>query len=112
MGRMGLRDNSCLGGLRVLRARCEGSGMGDGGRKRVEQLTGLERGTGPERQTGLTQRAGLGWTGVALLGAVGVLFLAFSIQRIHSADFWWQLRTGQWIVQHLAVPTHDELTYT
>lgn len=41
-----------------------------------------------------------------------VLFLSLSIQQIRSADFWWQLRTGQWIAQNHALPERDTFTYT
>jgi hypothetical protein len=47
-----------------------------------------------------------------LVAGLGLLFLALAIQQIWSADIWWQLRTGQWIVEHRAVPTHDVLSYT
>jgi hypothetical protein len=48
---------------------------------------------------------------IALAG-IALVFLALSIQEIRSADFWWQLRTGQWIVAHHALPRVDEWTYT
>jgi hypothetical protein len=27
--------------------------------------------------------------------------------RIADPDIWWHLRTGQWVIEHAAVPTHD-----
>lgn len=48
----------------------------------------------------------------ALLAGAVVLFLSLSIQEIKSPDFWWQLRTGEWVVDHRAVPRHDELSYS
>ena len=50
--------------------------------------------------------------GSAVLAGVAVLFLALSVQEIRSVDFWWQLRTGQWVAEHHALPQHDEFTYT
>ncbi len=50
--------------------------------------------------------------GFVLLCGIAALFVAFSVQRIHSADFFWQLRTGQWVADHRAVPRHDEFTHT
>jgi len=47
-----------------------------------------------------------------LLAGLVLLFLSLSVQEIRSVDFWWQLRTGEWIVDHGAVPRHDEFTYT
>lgn len=34
------------------------------------------------------------------------------IRRVGDPDFWWHLRTGQWIVANRAIPTHDLYTYT
>lgn len=31
---------------------------------------------------------------------------------IEDVDFWWHLRTGQWIWDHKALPAHDLYTYT
>lgn len=46
------------------------------------------------------------------LAAAGLLLLALSIQNIWGIDLWWQIRTGEWIVQHRAVPSHDTLSYS
>jgi len=43
---------------------------------------------------------------------LGALFAALAVQQIGDTDVWWQLRTGQWIAEHGAVPTHDVLSYT
>ena len=48
----------------------------------------------------------------ACVAGLGLFFLALSIQEIWIADLWWQLRTGQWVAQHHAVPTVDTLSYT
>lgn len=52
-----------------------------------------------------------GWWFISALGLIA-LFLALSIQQIWSADLWWQLRTGQWILEHQAFPRLDEFSYT
>src|SRR5262245_64047235 len=46
------------------------------------------------------------------LASVFALFLALSIQKIWNVDIWWQLRTGQWILEHRAFPRLDEFSYT
>jgi tetratricopeptide (TPR) repeat protein len=48
----------------------------------------------------------LAWVGLALL------FVAVSVQKIWAGDFWGQLRTGQWILEHRAWPQADEYTFT
>ncbi len=48
--------------------------------------------------------------GLALLGIVA-LFLTLSMQRIWASDLWWQLRTGQYILEH-GFPITDALSYT
>lgn len=54
--------------------------------------------------------AGRAWlpgvTGVALL------LIAAAIQKVWSIDFWWQLRNGEWIVEHLAVPRQEMYSWT
>jgi len=49
------------------------------------------------------------WIVSALLAALAG---AFSLTRIQSYDYWWQLRTGRWIVENGAVPFEDVYTYT
>lgn len=44
--------------------------------------------------------------------ALALLFLSLSIQKIWSIDLWWQLRTGQWILQQGTVPARDVFSYT
>src|SRR6185436_4412937 len=51
------------------------------------------------------------WWFLSLLGLV-LMFLAFSIQKIWMADFWWQLWTGRWVWEHKSVPQTDMLSYT
>lgn len=51
---------------------------------------------------------GLGWF---TLGAIGLLFITVSIQKICNPDLWWQLRTGQLVLEQ-GWPTVDTLSYT
>lgn len=42
-----------------------------------------------------------------------LLLLALSLQnRVVDADFWWHLRTGQWILEHRRIPLVDVYSYT
>jgi hypothetical protein len=43
---------------------------------------------------------------------LAALLLSLSIQKLCSPDIWWELRTGQWILQHSRLPTQDVLSYT
>ncbi len=49
------------------------------------------------------------WVGAA---GVGLLFLAVSLQKIWAGDFWGQLATGQWILEHWRLPRQDSWTFT
>ncbi len=48
-----------------------------------------------------------------LVSAAGLvlLFAVLAVQKIWGADTWWQLRTGQWILEH-GIPRTDHLSYT
>ena len=42
-----------------------------------------------------------------------VLLLALSLQnRVTDPDFWWHLRTGQWILKEMRIPYTDAYSYT
>ncbi len=34
------------------------------------------------------------------------------VTPVQDPDFWWHIRTGRWIVEHRALPSHDLFTYT
>lgn len=36
----------------------------------------------------------------------------FAAQKISDPDFWWHLKTGEWIWQHKAIPYVDPFSYT
>jgi hypothetical protein len=46
---------------------------------------------------------------VLLVFAVAI---ALSIKGLREPDLWWQIRTGEWILEHLQVPTQDVFSYT
>ena len=48
----------------------------------------------------------------ASLAGLVLFFLALAVREIWAVDLWWQLRTGQWILENHAVPSHDTLSYT
>lgn len=38
--------------------------------------------------------------------------VAFSIKSFREPDLWWQIRTGEWILEHHEIPKHDIFSYT
>ncbi len=40
------------------------------------------------------------------------LAIAFSIKSLREPDLWWQIRTGEWILEHGKVPLQDVFSYT
>jgi tetratricopeptide (TPR) repeat protein len=38
--------------------------------------------------------------------------MALAIKHLREPDLWWQLRTGEWILQHGRVPVQDPFSYT
>lgn len=51
-------------------------------------------------------------TGCIAAVAAAILFLALTIQKICVPDLWWQLRTGQLILESRRWPATDALSYT
>jgi hypothetical protein len=47
-----------------------------------------------------------------LIGAVLITSLAAFVRPVTDGDFWWHVRTGQWIWEHGRLPGHDIFTYT
>ncbi|HEV2952915.1 MAG TPA: hypothetical protein VG015_02360, partial [Candidatus Dormibacteraeota bacterium] len=47
-----------------------------------------------------------------LLGSVFIVILAQLISAVRDPDFWWHIRTGQWILDHGRLPGHDLFTFT
>ncbi|HYL72465.1 MAG TPA: hypothetical protein VEY89_14285, partial [Candidatus Dormibacteraeota bacterium] len=50
------------------------------------------------------------WWALPFIGLVGMLPLV--VRRVGDPDFWWHVRTGQWMVQNHAIARHDLYTYT
>lgn len=49
---------------------------------------------------------------LAAIAGMVILFLAVTLQKIWAADTWWQLRTGQWIVENRTLPSIDVFSAT
>ena len=49
---------------------------------------------------------------VLFLSAVFTTINVLFIRAVQDPDFWWHIRTGQWIAEHFALPAHDIYTYT
>jgi tetratricopeptide (TPR) repeat protein len=47
----------------------------------------------------------------ALLMLIVALAFLLGCQELFDADFWWQVRSGQWILEHGRIPTHDPFTF-
>ncbi len=47
-----------------------------------------------------------------LLVLLFLVAIALSIKGLREPDLWWQIRTGEWILEHLQVPTQDVFSYT
>jgi tetratricopeptide (TPR) repeat protein len=41
-----------------------------------------------------------------------LLAIAFSIKSLREPDLWWQIRTGEWILENGKIPTQDVFSYT
>jgi tetratricopeptide (TPR) repeat protein len=59
-----------------------------------------------------TETRSVSWGALPALSGLVLLFLALSIQKIWNVDLWWQLRTGQWILERGAVPFEDVFSFT
>jgi hypothetical protein len=49
---------------------------------------------------------------LALLGLAAVLLLGWFSPEVYDTDFWWHLKTGQYILEHRALPVPDPFAYT
>ncbi|MFI5221975.1 MAG: hypothetical protein ACHQK8_06605, partial [Bacteroidia bacterium] len=38
--------------------------------------------------------------------------IAFSLKNVREPDLWWQIKTGEWILEHKQVPKEDVFSYT
>ena len=50
--------------------------------------------------------------GGLVLGAALTVVLVVLCRRVGDPDFWWHMETGDWIISHHAIPSHELFTYT
>lgn len=55
-------------------------------------------------------RLGRAW--MLSLAALLLLLLAVGVQKVWSIDFWWQIRNGEWIIEHGKVPTSEMYSWS
>jgi tetratricopeptide (TPR) repeat protein len=48
----------------------------------------------------------------ALVFCILLVAVAFSFKNLKEPDIWWQLRTGNWILENTAIPNTDPLSFT
>ncbi|HYL77372.1 MAG TPA: hypothetical protein VEU96_24375 [Bryobacteraceae bacterium] len=53
-----------------------------------------------------------GWLQMVVLGIAATCLLGFFSTEADDTDFWWHLKTGQYIVQQHALPVPDPFAYT
>lgn len=41
-----------------------------------------------------------------------LIAIAFSIKSLREPDLWWQIRTGEWILEHFQIPKQDVFSFT
>lgn len=59
-----------------------------------------------------TSQSQRGWEWWAVAAALAILLASVAVQKVYSADLWWQIRNGEWIIQHRDVPTTELYSYT
>ena len=52
------------------------------------------------------------WLKAATLLLTGICLLGLFSTEIADTDFWWHLKTGQYIVEHHSLPVPDPFAYT
>jgi tetratricopeptide (TPR) repeat protein len=52
------------------------------------------------------------WLNKILFVLLLLLTVAFSLKSLREPDLWWQICTGQWILEHKQVPVQDVFSYT
>ncbi|MCE7972998.1 MAG: tetratricopeptide repeat protein [Leptolyngbya sp. PLA1] len=60
----------------------------------------------------MTSQTRRGWELWAVVGALVLLLIGVAVQKVYSADLWWQIRNGEWIIEHADVPTTEMYSYT
>ena len=49
---------------------------------------------------------------IALTLAIACFAALFAIEKVYNYDIWWHIKTGQWILEHGAVPAVDSFSFT
>lgn len=52
------------------------------------------------------------WISRLAIASLIALFVAVAVQKVFSADLWWQIRNGEWILENLRVPTQEMYSFT
>jgi hypothetical protein len=52
------------------------------------------------------------WLRIAIIAAAAVLLTGLFSTEIGDPDFWWHLKTGQYVLEHRALPVPDPFSYT
>ena len=52
------------------------------------------------------------WLRPAIIALAALFLIGLFSREIDDPDFWWQLKTGQYVLQHHALPSPDPFSYT
>src|SRR3974390_1766185 len=66
----------------------------------------------PELATPRASTPVAGWLKTATLLLTGVCLLGLFSTEIADTDFWWHLKTGQYIAQHHSLPVPDPFAHS
>jgi hypothetical protein len=66
----------------------------------------------PSQSPALPHAALSRWFPAIAAAAAALLWLGWFSPEIHDSDFWWHLKTGQYIVEHHALPVPDPFAFT
>jgi hypothetical protein len=80
-------------------------------RVRADQSKGRGKTTDPPSSAAETKPQAR-WLRIATLALTALCLLGLFSTEVEDTDFWWHLKTGQYIVQHHALPVPDPFAYT
>jgi hypothetical protein len=52
------------------------------------------------------------WLRAAVIGLAALVLIGLFSTQIDDSDFWWHLKTGQYVLQHHTLPSPDPFSYT
>ena len=64
----------------------------------------------PRKQNQVSARTN--WVKAASVALTAIFLFGWFSTEIADTDFWWHLKTGQYIVQHHSLPVPDPFAYT